>query len=129
MRKIKSKKKPEMRTLSVRIPRDLYDSLDAFKEELQDFDKTMVLDVNELVTLALRRDLRVAQEELEQLRQIPLKPPPVRQSTVTPDPAPLVADVPVETQRNPDSVQGERPMEQVTSGEQVRPRRVKDLMR
>ena len=46
MRKIKSKKKPEMRTLSVRIPRDLYDSLDAFKEELQDFDKTMVLDVS-----------------------------------------------------------------------------------
>ena len=88
MRKIKSKKKPEMRTLSVRIPRDLYDSLDAFKEELQDFDKTMILDVNELVTLALRRDLRVAQEELEQLRQIPLKPPPVRQSTVTPAPAP-----------------------------------------
>lgn len=88
MRKIKSKKKPEMRTLSVRIPRDLYDSLDAFKEELQDFDKTMILDVNELVTLALRRDLRVAQEELEQLRQIPLKPPPVRQSTVAPVPAP-----------------------------------------
>ena len=87
MRKIKSKKKPEMRTLSVRIPRDLYDSLDSFKEELQDFDKTMILDVNELVTLALRRDLRVAQEELEQLRQIPLKPPPVRQSTVTPVPA------------------------------------------
>ena len=87
MRKIKSKKKPEMRTLSVRIPRDLYDSLDAFKEELQDFDKTMILDVNELVTLALRRDLRVAQEELEQLRQIPLKLPSVRQSIVTPVPS------------------------------------------
>lgn len=102
MRKIKSKKKPEMRTLSVRIPRDLYDSLDAFKEELQDFDKTMILDVNELVTLALRRDLRVAQEELEQLRQIPLKPPPVRRSTVTPAPAP--AENPTATVERPTAI-------------------------
>lgn len=84
MKKITSKKNANMRTLSVRIPSDLYESLEAFHQALKAFDDTMILDVNELVTIALRRDLRMAQEELEKLKTVTLKPPPVRQSTLTP---------------------------------------------
>lgn len=86
MKKLKPKKKREMHTLAVRVPLNLYESLNAFKKELQQFDETMIFDVSELVTVALRRDLRVAREELDQLKQVALKPPPVRQSTVTPAP-------------------------------------------
>lgn len=82
MKKLTSRKKPEWRTLSVRLPRDLYESLEAFHQELRAFDESMVLDVNALVIAALRRDLRVAREELAQLKQVALEPPPVRQSTV-----------------------------------------------
>ena len=84
MKKLTSRKKPELRTLSVRVPRDLYESLEAFRRELQAFDDTMVLDVNELVAVALKRDLRVAREELEHLKRGALKSPPGRPSTVNP---------------------------------------------
>ncbi|HAN92905.1 MAG TPA: hypothetical protein DCQ33_12625 [Nitrospira sp.] len=129
MSKITRKKINPTRVISVKLPLSLYEDLQAFRQELQAFDNTMILDVNDLVASALKRDLRVAREELENLKQVAMKPPPTQQSTLTPAPAPLVADAPVETQRNPDGLQGERPMEQATSEEPARPRRVKDLMR
>ncbi len=124
MSKITRKKVNPTRVISVKLPLSLYEDLQAFRQELQAFDNTMILDVNDLVASALKRDLRVAREELESLRQVAMKPLPTQQSTLTPAPVP-----PVETQRNPDGVQGERPVEQATSDEPVHPRRVKDLMK
>ena len=130
MSKITRKKVHPTRVISVKLPLSLYEDLQAFRQELQAFDNTMILDVNDLVASALKRDLRVAREELESLRQVAMKPPPTQQSTLTPAPVPPpVADAPVETQRNPDGVQGERQVEQATSDEPVRPRRIKDLIR
>ena len=129
MSKITRKKVNPTRVISVKLPLSLYEDLQAFRQELQAFDNTMILDVNDLVASALKRDLRVAREELESLRQVAMKPPPTQQSTLTPAPVPSVADAPVETQRNPDGVQGERRVEQATSDEPVRPRRIKDLIR
>jgi len=136
MSKITRKKVNPTRVISVKLPLSLYEDLQAFRQELQAFDNTMILDVNDLVASALKRDLRVAREELESLRQVAMKPPPTQQSTLTPalaakpvTPLPTPADTLVETQRNPDGVQGERPVEQATSDEPVHPRRVKDLMK
>ena len=129
MSKITRKKINPTRVISIKLPLSLYEDLQAFRRELQAFDNTMILDVNDLVASALKRDLRVAREELESLKQVAMKPPPTQQSTLTPASASPVADAPVETQRNPDGVQGERPVEQATSEEPARPRRVKDLMK
>lgn len=136
MSKITRKKVNPTRVISVKLPLSLYEDLQAFRQELQAFDNTMILDVNDLVASALKRDLRVAREELESLKQVAMKPPPTQQSTLTQAPAakpvaplPTPADTLVETQHNPDGVQGERPVEQATSDEPVRPRRVKDLIK
>ena len=135
MSKITRKKINPTRMISIKIPLSLYDDLQAFRQELQAFDNTMILDVNDLVASALKRDLRVAREELENLKQVAMKPPPTQQSTLTPALAPAsaaaspVADAPVETQRSPDGLQGKRPMEQATSEEPVSPRRIKDLLK
>lgn len=95
MKKLKSNKKTELRKLSVRVPLDLYEALHVFKEELRAFDETMLFDVDELLAIALRRDLQIAKQELQSLKQIPLKPPPVQQSTLTP--APAVTPAPITT--------------------------------
>ncbi len=120
MSKITRKKSNPTRVMSVKLPLSLYDDLQAFRKELQAFDDTMILDVNDLVASALRRDLRVAREELENLKKVAMKPPPARQSTLTP--------APVETQRDPDELQGERPVEQATLEEEARPRRIRDFV-
>ena len=135
MSKITRKKVNPTRVISVKLPLSLYEDLQAFRQELQAFDNTMILDINDLVASALKRDLRVAREELENLKQVAMKPPPTQQSTLTTTPAakpvaplPTPADAPVETQRNLNSLQGERPIEQATSDEQANPRRIKDLL-
>ncbi|HMQ97101.1 MAG TPA: hypothetical protein PKC42_03315 [Candidatus Nanoperiomorbaceae bacterium] len=129
MSKITRKKINPTRVISVKLPLSLYEDLQAFRQELQAFDNTMILDVNDLVASALKRDLRVAREELENLKQVTMKSPPTQQSTLTPAPTLSVADAPVKTQRNPNGLQGEYPMEQTTSEEPERPIRIKDLMR
>ena len=88
MSKITRKKVHPTRVISVKLPLSLYEDLQAFRQELQAFDNTMILDVNDLVAFALKRDLRVAREELESLKQVAMKPPPTQPSTLTPAPVP-----------------------------------------
>jgi hypothetical protein len=82
MAKITRKKQSETRTLSVKIPQSLYEDLRAFRQELQEFDPAMILNVNDLIVTALKRDLRIAREELTSLKNKPLQPPAVMQTTV-----------------------------------------------
>lgn len=82
MKKITRKPKAEMRVLSVRVPLPLFDELQAFREALQAFDDTMIFNVNELMVTALKRDLRVAWDELESLKGIERPAPPIRQTTL-----------------------------------------------
>lgn len=81
MGKITRKQKVETRNLSVRVPLPLFEDLQAFRQEVQNFDDTMVFNVNELIVAALKRDLRVAREELESLKEIKMLPPAVMQTT------------------------------------------------
>ena len=71
-----------MRVLSVRVPLPLFEELQAFREALQAFDDTMIFNVNELMVMALKRDLRVAWDELESLKGIKRPAPPIRQTTM-----------------------------------------------
>ena len=134
MRKITRKKINPTRVISVKLPLSLYDDIQAFRQELQAFDSTMILDINDLVTSALKRDLRVAREELENLKKVAMKPPPARQTTLTPAPASAPADAPpgagapMETRREPDGLQDERPLEKPTSQEPARRRSIQDLV-
>jgi len=82
MTKITRKKLSETRTLSVKIPQSLFEDLKAFRQELKEFDPAMILNVNDLIVTALKRDLRIAREELTSLKNTPLKPPAVMQTTV-----------------------------------------------
>ena len=84
MKKITRKPKAEMRVLSVRVPLPLFEELQAFREALQAFDDTMIFNVNELMVTALKRDLRVAWDELESLKGIERSAPPIRQTTLDP---------------------------------------------
>ncbi|MCB1780294.1 MAG: hypothetical protein KDJ34_09390 [Candidatus Competibacteraceae bacterium] len=81
MAKITRKHKVETRTISVKVPLSLFEDLRVFRQELQDFDNTMILNVNELIVTALKRDLRTAREELKRLQETPLQPPAVMQTT------------------------------------------------
>jgi hypothetical protein len=134
MSKITLKRIHSTRVISVKLPLSLYEELQAFRQELQAFDNTMILDVNDLVASALKRDLRVAREELESLKQVAMKPPPARQTTLTPAPvsapadAPPVTGTPVETRREPDGLRDERPLEQATSQGPTRRRSIQDLV-
>ena len=71
-----------MRVLSVRVPLPLFEELQAFREALQAFDDTMIFNVNELMVTALKRDLRVAWDELESLKGIERLSPPIKQTTL-----------------------------------------------
>ena len=82
MTKITRKKLSETRTLSVKIPQSLFEDLKAFRQELKEFDPAMILNVNDLIVTALKRDLRIAREELTSLKNTPLQPPAVMQTTV-----------------------------------------------
>ena len=82
MKKITRKPKAETRVLSVRVPLPLFEELQAFREALQAFDDTMSFNVNELMVTALKRDLRVAWDELESLKGIERPTPPIRQTTL-----------------------------------------------
>lgn len=82
MKKITRKPKAETRVLSVRVPLPLFEELQAFREALQAFDDTMIFNVNELMVTALKRDLRVAWDELESLKGIERPAPPIRQTTL-----------------------------------------------
>ena len=134
MRKITRKKINPTRVIYVKLPLSLYEDIQAFRQELQAFDSTMILDVNDLVTSALKRDLRVAREELENLKKVAMKPAPARQTTLTPAPAsapadaPTVAATPVESRREPDGLRDERPLEQATSQGPARRRSIQDLV-
>jgi len=81
MKKITRKPKAEMRVLSVRVPLPLFEELQAFREALQAFDDTMIFNVNDLMVTALKRDLRVAWEELESLKKLKFQQPAVMQTT------------------------------------------------
>ncbi|MCP5135164.1 MAG: hypothetical protein H6976_16625 [Gammaproteobacteria bacterium] len=82
MKKITRKPKAEMRVLSVRVPLPLFEELQAFREALQAFDDTMIFNINELMVTALKRDLRVAWDELENLKGVKRPPPLIRQTTL-----------------------------------------------
>jgi len=84
MKKITRKPKAETRVLSVRVPLPLFEELQALREALQAFDDTMIFNVNELMVTALKRDLRVAWDELESLKGIKKPLPPIRQTTLDP---------------------------------------------
>ncbi|HRW67004.1 MAG TPA: hypothetical protein P5032_14900 [Candidatus Competibacter sp.] len=84
MGKITRKQKVETRNLSVRVPLPLFEELQAFRQEVQAFDDTMIFNINELIVTALKRDLRVAKEELDSLKAIKMKPPAVMQTTADP---------------------------------------------
>lgn len=84
MGKITRKQKAETRNLSVRVPLPLFEELQAFRQEVQAFDDTMIFNINELIVTALKRDLRVAKEELDSLKAIKMKPPAVMQTTADP---------------------------------------------
>ncbi len=84
MKKITRKPKAETRVLSVRVPLPLFEELQAFREALQAFDDTMIFNVNELMVTALKRDLRVAWDELESLKGIERPVSPIRQTTFDP---------------------------------------------
>ncbi len=81
MAKLTRKHKVETRTIAVKVPVSLFEDLKAFRQELQEFDNTMILNVNELIVTALKRDLRTAREELRRLQETPLQPPAVMQTT------------------------------------------------
>jgi GTPase involved in cell partitioning and DNA repair len=83
MSKITRKKNILTRTITVKLPQSLYEDLQAFRQELKEYDDTMILDVNDLVVTALKRDLRLAREELQKLKNNPMKPDPIQQSTLT----------------------------------------------
>lgn len=83
MSKIIRKKTIPTRAIAVKLPQSLYEDLQAFRQELKEYDDTMILDVNDLVVTALKRDLRLAREELQKLKNVPMKPDPVQQSTLT----------------------------------------------
>ena len=85
MKKITRKPKAETHVLSVRVPLPLFEELQAFREALQAFDDTMIFNVNELMVTALKRDLRVAWDELESLKGIERSAPPIRQTTLDPE--------------------------------------------
>jgi len=84
MKKITRKPKAETHILSVRVPLPLFEELQAFREALQAFDDTMIFNVNELMVTALKRDLRVAWDELESLKGIERSAPPIKQTTLDP---------------------------------------------
>lgn len=84
MAKITRKHKVETRTIAVKVPVSLFEDLKAFRQELQEFDNTMILNVNELIVTALKRDLRTAREELKRLQETPLQPPAIMQTTINP---------------------------------------------
>jgi len=81
MGKITRKQKVETRNLSIRVPLPLFEELQALRQEVQAFDDTMIFNINELIVTALKRDLRVAREELESLKEIKMKPSAVMQTT------------------------------------------------
>jgi hypothetical protein len=83
MSKITRKKTIPTRAITVKLPQSLYEDLQDFRQALREYDETMILDVNDLVVTALKRDLRLAREELEKLKNTPIKPDPVQQSTLT----------------------------------------------
>ena len=96
MKKITRKPKAETRVLSVRVPLPLFEELQAFREALQAFDDTMIFNVNELMVTALKRDLRVAWDELESLKGIERPASPIRQTTLGPgatEPSPTASSV------------------------------------
>ena len=96
MKKITRKPKAETRVLSVRVPLPLFEELQAFREALQAFDDTMIFNVNELMVTALKRDLRVAWDELESLKSIEKPAPPIRQMTLDPgatEPPPAASSI------------------------------------
>lgn len=84
MAKLTRKHKVETRTIAVKVPVSLFEDLKAFRQELQEFDNTMILNVNELIVTALKRDLRTAREELKRLQETPLQPPAIMQTTIDP---------------------------------------------
>lgn len=81
MAKLTRKHKVETRTIAVKVPVSLFEDLKAFRQELQEFDNTMILNINELIVTTLKRDLRTAREELKRLQETPLQPPAVMQTT------------------------------------------------
>lgn len=83
MSKITRKKMIPTRMITVKLPQSLYEDLQDFRQALKAYDDTMILDVNDLVATALKRDLRLAREELQKLKNVPMKPDPVQQSTLT----------------------------------------------
>jgi len=124
MKKITRKPKAETHILSVRVPLPLFEELQAFREALQVFDDTMIFNVNELMVTALKRDLRVAWDELESLKGIERPAPPIRQTTLDPgatEPPPVASSVTTSREViNPPAVQ--KPSQSAVSPAQPVPR-------